>query len=201
MIQRVLLLSLLAAALAGCSWFKPGGSSAQAAGAQQTPVMLPSRVTAVGYGALPNMDGYTMAQRRLLAMRASKLDALRALAETVHGVRITGQSTVAALTLQNDSFRYYIDAYLRGARVLTINPLPDGAYETVVELQLSPDFYRDAGMAQQGLQIESPRVDGQPNPDIPSTAPAATAPAAQAAPVAPQPVSVALPANNFYYAR
>jgi outer membrane protein FlgP len=94
-------------------------------------------VTAAGYGAPPQIEGLSGAQRRLLSMRASKLDAYRALAETVKGFKLVGNSTVAALAIQNDSFRIYVDAYLRGARVVSMNALPEGAYETVLELDLS----------------------------------------------------------------
>lgn len=76
-----------------------------------------------------------------MAMRASKLDAYRALTEEVYGVRITSNSTVSALVSQHDNFRAYVDAYLRGAKVLTVTPLADGNYETVMELEISDQFY------------------------------------------------------------
>jgi threonine dehydratase len=37
--------------------------------------------------------------------------------EQVYGVRIKGNTTVGALVAQNDGYRVYVDAYLRGARV------------------------------------------------------------------------------------
>ncbi|KAF0812013.1 hypothetical protein IGB42_03555 [Andreprevotia sp. IGB-42] len=193
MIKRYAGVACIAAGmlLAGCSSLKP--AAGPVAGVPGAPdVIVPSRVTAVGYGALPNMDGLSNAQRRMMAMRASKLDAYRALAETVQGLRLTGQSTVSSLALQNDSFRYYVDAYLRGARVLSINPLPDGAYETVLELQLSSDFARDAGVAQQGMQVEAPKVESAPAPVQAAPAPAAAAPA---------PAGESVAATTFYYAR
>lgn len=94
-------------------------------------------VSVAGYGAPPQIEGLSGAQRRLMSMRASKLDAYRALAETVQGFRLAGNSTVAALAVQNDSFRIYVDAYLRGARVVSMNSLPEGAYETILELDMS----------------------------------------------------------------
>ncbi|MDP2786297.1 MAG: LPP20 family lipoprotein [Sulfurimicrobium sp.] len=103
--------------------------------------MRPAKVTAIGYGATPHQEGYSTGQRRLLAMRASKLDAYRALTEEVYGVRITSNSTVSALVSQQDSFRAYVDAYLRGAKILTVTPLADGNYETVMELEISNQFY------------------------------------------------------------
>jgi outer membrane protein FlgP len=93
------------------------------------------KISAVGYGAASSVDGHTLGQRRLLAMRASRLDAYRALAEQVNGVRLTGNTTVSSLMSQNDSFRAYIDAYLRGARVVSVTPMADGNYETTIEIE------------------------------------------------------------------
>ena len=92
------------------------------------------RLTAVGYGATSAFDGYSPGQKRLMAMRASKLDAYRSLAEQIHGFRITGNTTVAAMMVKSDSFRVYIDAHIRGARVQTVTPMSDGNYETVIEV-------------------------------------------------------------------
>lgn len=99
------------------------------------------RLTALGYGNMGTFDGYTPGQKRLMAMRAAKLDAYRSLAEQVHGVRVTGNSTVAAMVAQNDSFRVYVDAYVRGAKVVSVTPMAENNYETVVELELGNDFF------------------------------------------------------------
>jgi hypothetical protein len=75
-----------------------------------------------------------------MAMRASKLDAYRALAEHVYGIRVTGNSTVSSMMAQNDSFRVYVDSYVRGAKVVSVTPMADGNYETVLEIELDQDF-------------------------------------------------------------
>lgn len=123
--------------LAACSAARPAPETAT-----QT-VFQPVRLSAIGYGAVTPYDSYTPGQKRLMAMRASKLDAYRALVEQVYGVRVTSNTTVAGLVAQHDSFRVYVDAYLRGAKVLTVTPLPDGNYETVLELEIGDQFYRD----------------------------------------------------------
>ncbi len=108
------------------------------------PLSIPYRtvkLTAIGYGNMGVFEGYTPGQRRLMAMRAAKLDAYRALAEQVHGVRVTGNSTVAAMVSQNDSFRVLVDAYVRGAKVASITPMAENNYETVLELELGSDFF------------------------------------------------------------
>ena len=99
------------------------------------------KLTGVGYGNMGTFEGYTPGQKRLMAMRASKLDAYRALAEQVHGVRVTGNSTVAAMVSQNDSFRVYVDAFVRGAKVVSVTPMAENNYETILELELGNDFF------------------------------------------------------------
>lgn len=98
------------------------------------------RVTATGYGATGHFEGYSAGQRRLMAMRASKLDAYRSLAEQVYGVRVKGNTTVGAMVAQNDGYRIYLDAYLRGARVVSVTPMAEGNYETEVEIEMPADF-------------------------------------------------------------
>ena len=149
------------------------------------PVVLPTKVTAVGFGAMPVGDGLTPAQRHLLAMRAAKLDAYRALAETVAGIKITGTSTVSAMALTSDSYKAYIEAYMRGARVVSITPLPDGAFETILELTLGGDFYR-AMPAPAAVNSEMPLTT------TPKTAPAPIN-------VVPQPVAAKMDATQNFY--
>lgn len=121
-----------------------GIQSAPTAQASRMQLPVPYKVvklTAIGYGNMGAFDGYTPGQKRLMAMRAAKLDAYRALAEQVHGVRVTGNSTVAAMVSQNDSFRVHVDAYVRGAKVASVTPMAEGNYETILELELGGDFF------------------------------------------------------------
>lgn len=101
-------------------------------------------LTATGYGAVNtaacqgDCERVSPAQRKLLAMRASRLDAYRAMAEQVYGVRVEGGSTVGSLALKDDSFKVYIDAFIRGARVTNTAQREDGTYETTVEMDFDP---------------------------------------------------------------
>lgn len=116
------------------------------------------KITAVGYGASSNNESYTPGQKKLMAMRASKLDAYRALAEQVQGVRVNGNSTVSAMMAQVDGFRVFVDAYLRGAQVITVAPMADGNYETTLELTLDSKFFNS--IPQQARGVSAPTVVG-----------------------------------------
>lgn len=114
-------------------------------------------LTATGYGAVNTAlcqgecDRISPAQRKLLAMRAARLDAYRAMAEQVYGVRVEGGSTVGSLALKDDSFKVYIDAFIRGARVTNNAQRDDGSYETTVEM----DFDINAPQMQAPVQEQA----------------------------------------------
>jgi outer membrane protein FlgP len=139
--KKMLWLIPLAGLLAGCASYS-GRDSAYSASAANMPAKV-VKLSAIGFGNMGTFEGYTPGQKRLMAMRASKLDAYRALAEQVHGVRVTGNSTVAAMVSQNDSFRVFVDAYVRGAKVASVTPMAEGNYETVLELELGGDFFEN----------------------------------------------------------
>lgn len=131
-------------ALLGCSSIV-GGSPAKTA--QATADVLPIvsvpkervRVAAIGYGTESLYEAYTPGQRRLMAIRASKLDAYRSLAEQLNGIEIEGNTTVGAMAVKSDSFRARISAVVKGARVTSVTPMADGNYETVIEVFVDPD--------------------------------------------------------------
>lgn len=96
-----------------------------------------------GYGTAGGADSKLSAnQKRLLAMRASKMDAYRALAERVHGTRIQGSTTVSNLVTTDDQLRAYVDNLVRDARVTSVKELSDGSFETQMELILEPRVQR-----------------------------------------------------------
>ena len=108
---------------------------------QNLPPMEPMVLRGTGYGAVTNQPGHLSdQQQRLLAMRASKLDAYRTLAERVYGTAIVGTTTVENMVVQNDRFRSYVDTYVYGARVVSQDPLADGSWETTVEMVLDEGF-------------------------------------------------------------
>ncbi|MGB4498732.1 MAG: LPP20 family lipoprotein [Methylococcaceae bacterium] len=105
------------------------------------------RLTATGYGTAEKSDKYSLSQIKLMSMRSSKLDAYRSLSEQVYGLRLTGVTTVENMVVTHDNYKSFVDAYLRGAKVLrtvainTDKYAGDDTFETVVEIELTPHFY------------------------------------------------------------
>ncbi|HID01250.1 MAG TPA: hypothetical protein EYP05_07995 [Piscirickettsiaceae bacterium] len=100
------------------------------------------KIVGIGYGSESTYQGYTPGQRRLMAIRASKLDAYRALAEQIYGIRIDSNTTVSALMAKNDSFRARVNAVVRGARIVSVTPMADQNYETILEVYVDKNFFR-----------------------------------------------------------
>ncbi len=135
-------------------------------------------ISAIGYGTVEKSDRYSRSQIKLMAMRASKMDAYRSLAEQLNGIQLRGQTTVGDAQVTHDNYQIYLNAYLRGARVKRTSAIGsdiyagDDTFETVVELDLTPRFYEcingPSELMNQCLQqnIESPTAPD--TDDIPS---------------------------------
>ncbi|KUM05353.1 LPP20 family lipoprotein [Chromobacterium subtsugae] len=102
----------------------------------------PIVVRVVGTGAAPYTNSLTPSQRKLLAMRAARLDAFRSIAEQVQGMKLVGNSAVSNMIANSDSFRTYVDAYLRGVSIVSTSMKPDGTSEAVAEITLDQEFYK-----------------------------------------------------------
>ncbi len=91
-------------------------------------------ITAVGYAVVSTQPGKNIAQKRLMAIRAARMAAMRELAEQIHGLKVDSSTTVIDLVTQNDTFRAMVQGTIRGARTVRINPTGDDTYETVLEV-------------------------------------------------------------------
>lgn len=110
---------------------------------KQRPRQERIKITGVGYGAQSTYEGFTGGQKRLMAIRASKLDAYRSLAEQLYGIKIDSNTSVATMTAQSDSFRARVNAVVKGARIVSITPMSDNNYETVLEVFVDRRFFED----------------------------------------------------------
>ena len=91
-------------------------------------------LTAVGYAVVSTQPGHSDAQRRLMAIRAARMAAMRDLAEQIHGLKVDNNTTVVDLMVQNDTFRGVVSGTIRGARTVRINPTGSDTYEIVLEI-------------------------------------------------------------------
>lgn len=96
------------------------------------------RVYGVGHGIVDEDISRPLLERQLEAIRAARVDALRALAEQAKGVRVESVSQGDANRLLADKAFVRVDTQLQGVRYLKVEPLQSGLYQAIVEM----DVYR-----------------------------------------------------------
>lgn len=100
-----------------------------------TPVAV--QITGVGYSQISAQPGKTMNERRLMAMRAARMEAMRDLTEQIHGMQLTSDTTLRDSVIRSDNLRGVVEGEIRGAKTLRI--IPKGSDSFQVILALEPD--------------------------------------------------------------
>lgn len=95
-------------------------------------------IRAKGNGVEPSDPSMSKAEKSLLGKRAAKVDALRNLLEQVYGVNIKSNTKVRDFVTESDDIKARVNAFIRGARVVSERPVGDGSYEVEVEIELEP---------------------------------------------------------------
>jgi hypothetical protein len=112
-------------------------------------------IVATGYAVISIQAGDNPAHQRLLSIRASKLDAYRALLEQVYGQYLDTTTTIAEMVVKSDTFRSRVQGVIYGARLVSITTVGEDTYETTLSLNNSivndlRELYLES-MAQQKL--------------------------------------------------
>ena len=111
-----------------------GGCASQQRTQQLYPVTESDGVVATGYAVIASQRGDTPAQQRLMAIKASKLDAYRALAEEVYGQYVNATGTMTDMSITEDHMKSRVEGVIYGARVVSITPIGGETYETKLAL-------------------------------------------------------------------
>lgn len=101
---------------------------------------VPVQIVGRGFGQVAGQPGGTLNERRLMAIRAARMEALRDLTEQVHGVRISSTSSLRDASMTNDTINALVEGEIRGARTLSITPRDADSFEVV--MALDPDTVR-----------------------------------------------------------
>lgn len=92
-------------------------------------------ITAVGTASISAQRGENLEEKRVRAMRASKIEAYKELSEQVYGLRVSGRTDVDDQRLGQDRTNGAVDGIIRGAEVVASYPVGD-SYVTELELDL-----------------------------------------------------------------
>ncbi|MDU0355747.1 LPP20 family lipoprotein [Paraglaciecola aquimarina] len=93
-------------------------------------------ISAVGYAPISIQNGDSESSKMLMALKASKLDAYRELAEQVYGQKVDGEQSLSSLVINNTQLETSVRGVIRGARVVKSYPVGDDTYATELELDL-----------------------------------------------------------------
>lgn len=93
--------------------------------------------TGLGLSQVSTQPGSSINERRLMAIRAARMEAIRDLTEQIHGIRISSESMLRDQVLRSDTVRGLVAGEIRGARTLRITPKGDDSFEVV--MALDPD--------------------------------------------------------------
>ncbi|MBT1062846.1 LPP20 family lipoprotein [Bowmanella sp. Y26] len=129
--MRVLGYCLLFGMLTGCSTFYDKQVEWEYIEPESYPLLK-----AVGYAPIAAQQGSSDTVKMLQAIKASKLDAYRELAEQVYGQRLSGQQNLSNLVLENAQLRSSVDGVIRGARVIKSYAVDEDTYATELELDM-----------------------------------------------------------------
>ena len=102
------------------------------------------RVVGVGYAVINAQEGNSPEEKRLMAIKVSKLEAYRSLAEQLYGQYIESRGTLSNLKMGQEELVSRVEGLIVGARVVSIKPISTDSYQTVMEMG-QPEALRRLG--------------------------------------------------------
>jgi outer membrane protein FlgP len=102
---------------------------------------VPASLTGRGFSQVAGQPGHTLNEKRLMAIKAARLEALRDLTEQIHGIRISANSLLRDAVMRNDTLSAHVDGALRGARTVAIEPRGEDGYAVTMELDADTVAY------------------------------------------------------------
>lgn len=98
-------------------------------------------IKGLGYSQVSTQPGKSLNEKRLMAIRAARLEAMRDLTEQVHGIRLTSETSIRDMVLRSDTLNGVVSGEIRGARTVRITPKDNDTFEVVLELDQSTIGY------------------------------------------------------------
>ena len=98
------------------------------------PVGINDRVVGVGYAVINAQPGNSPEEKRLMAIKVSKLEAYKSLAEQLYGQYLESRGSLRNLKMEEEALVSRVEGLIVGARVVSIKPISTDSYETILEI-------------------------------------------------------------------
>jgi hypothetical protein len=92
------------------------------------------RVVGVGYAVINAQPGNSPEEKRLMAIKVSKLEAYKSLAEQLYGQYLESRGSLRNLKMEEEALVSRVEGLIVGARVVSIKPISTDSYETILEI-------------------------------------------------------------------
>ena len=90
-----------------------------------------NRLVGIGYAVINAQPGDSPEEKRLMAIKASKLEAYKSIAEQLYGQYVESRGTLSNLKMGQEDLVSRVEGLIVGARVVSIKPISADSYETV----------------------------------------------------------------------
>lgn len=119
----VLVVPLVFLILAGATWAQFGTDTPDVTDSEEA--IVKGSIVVKGEGIAPTDRPLLQGQKRILALRAAKIVAIREAAETLNGMSISGETTILNASARSESIRSTVQGIVRGAQVVkeAYNPI------------------------------------------------------------------------------
>ena len=131
---KISLVLLFSATLFSCTKFN-NGSEFLGVDEVRAPEIHKQSLIAVGYASISAQKGGSFDLQMLNAIKVSKLEAYKEMAEQLHGVLVSAENNIDGARLQDDFIRSRVKGLVRGAKVLRSYHEGD-VYITELEIDL-----------------------------------------------------------------
>ena len=104
-------------------------------------------ITGIGYAVISAQSGQSEEEKRLMAAKASKLEAYKSLVEQIYGQYIEVNGLMSSSKVVEESLRSKVEGVIYGAELVSVRPIGGHRYETTLRIggEAVPDFVAARG--------------------------------------------------------
>lgn len=116
---------LVAFLISGCTYYGSGMPAS---------VSVSEPIYGVGYAVISSQKGDSPESKRLMAVKASKLEAYKSLVEQLYGQYVEVHAGMTNSVMDEEVFRSRVEGMISGATVVSVKPIGEHSYETTLRL-------------------------------------------------------------------